>query len=172
MAAVQTMLEGEATLPFTTKPAAPPSADATEMVETGVEISMAGRVGVPHIDFLGSSAPVLLSEVEASLSRPEGAGVLTLASFINDHDAAMTERAAERSNEENTVPIFNTQPVSEMRGPGADPNRRQAVMKATWAATRVVVGRLERLCGLMFYVYGRRYVASEPTILVSLPSAE
>jgi len=45
-------------------------------------------------------------------------------------------------------------------------------MKATWAALCVVVARLERLSDLLFYVYGRRYVASEAKILVSLPGAE
>jgi len=130
--------------------------DQTEMVETEVEIFMEGRVGVPHIDILGSSAPVLHSEVEASLARPGGAGVLTLANFINDRDAALKEKAAQRFDEENTAPIFNTQPVSELRGPGADLNRSQAVMKATWAATPVVVASLEQLYELMFYVYGRR----------------
>jgi len=172
MAAQHTMPEGEATLPFGTTPVAPPPVDATEIVETEVEILMEGRVGVPHIDFLGSSAKVLHSEVEASLARPGGAGVLTLANSINDHDAAPTEKAAERFREDNTVAIFNTQPVSEMRGPVADLKRRQEVMKATWAATRVLVARLERLFDLIFYVCGRRYVASEPKILVSLPGAE
>jgi len=174
IAAQQTVPEGEATSPFATTSVAPPPVDETEMAETEVEILMEGRVGVPHIDFLGSSAQVLHSEVEARLARPGGAGVLTLESFINDHDAALMEKAAERFNEDNTVPIFNSQPVSKMQGPGADLNRRQAVMKATWAATRalVVVARLDRLCDLMFYVYGRRYVASEPKILVSLPGAE
>lgn len=59
-----------------------------------------------------------------------------------------------------------------MRGPSADLNRHQAVMKPTWAATRDVVARLERLYDLMFYVYGRQYVASKPKILVPFPGAK
>jgi len=59
MAAQQTMPEGEATLPFATTPVAPPPVDETEKVETEFEILMEGRVGVPHIDFLGSFAAVL-----------------------------------------------------------------------------------------------------------------
>jgi len=137
-------------LPFATTPVAPPPVDATEILETAVEILMEGCVGVPHIDFLGSSAKVLHSEVEASLARPGGAGVLTLANFINDHDAGLTEKAAERFSEENTVAIFNTQLVSEMQGPVADLKRRQAVMKATWADTRVLVASIERLFDLIF----------------------
>jgi len=108
MAAQQTMPEGETTFPSATTPVAPPPVDETEMVETESEILMEGRVGVPHIDFLGSSAPVLHSEVEASLARPGDAGVLTLANFINEHDAALMEKAAEPFNEENTALIFNT----------------------------------------------------------------
>jgi len=49
---------GRAYFPFATTPVAPPRPEETEMAETEFEILMDGRVGAPHIDFLGSSAPV------------------------------------------------------------------------------------------------------------------
>lgn len=147
------------------------SSASPDVDDTEVEILFEGHVGVPVVDFLETSPAVLRSAVETALSRPGGQGFITLSNVLGVPDAVMLRKAAIRLGEHNTVPIFNTQPVAHMRRPGADKTRRQAVMRPSWAATRVASARLDRLCDLLFFVFGCRYVASEPKILVSMPGA-
>jgi len=40
-----------------------------------------------------------------------------------------------------------------------------------WASTAVVKASLAWLCDLLFHIYGRRYAASEPKGLLTLPGA-
>ena len=73
-------------------------------------------------------------------------------------------------------PTFNTQTVKEMKraqpnGEPLDNRRRQVVMNPRGVSTALVLSSLARLCDLLFQVYGRRCVASEPKVLLTLPRA-
>jgi len=60
---------------------------------------------------------------------------------------------------------------SELDGAPVDKQRRQALMNPRWASNAVVKASLAPLCDLLFQIYGRRYVASEPKVLLTLPGA-
>jgi len=140
------------------------------------EILHEGCVGVPHVDVVTADASTLRASVLSGLCRPGGPGVLTMSGLM-DKDAVRAARAAVlRALPRAAVPIFNTQSVVEMRlaeeqGAAVDKNRMQALMNPRWGATALVQANLSRVCDLLYHVYGVRYEASEPKVLLTLPGA-
>jgi len=56
-------------------------------------------------------------------------------------------------------------------GAPVDRQRRQTFMNRRWASTVILKSNLACLCDLPFHMYGRRYEASEPKVLLTLPAA-
>jgi len=136
-----------------------------------------GRVGVADVNIGTTSAAIIQSAAAWALRRPEGSGVLSISGFMDDDALRATKAGVLRVTPAMADPIFNTQSVEEMKraqqnGEPFDNGRRQAVMNPRWASTALVRSSLARLCDLLFHVYGRRYVASEPNVLLTLPRAK
>jgi len=107
---------------------------------------------------------------------PDGAGVVFVSGFLDGDALRATRQGVSRVVPSAAEPIFNTQSVAEMRNAeleGAPVVRhlRQALMNPCWASSAVVKASLARICDLLFHMYGRRHVASELRLLLTLPGA-
>jgi len=136
-----------------------------------------GRVGVADVNIGTTSAAIIRAAATCALQRPEGSVVLSISGFMDDAALRATKAGVLRVTPAMADPIFNTQSVEEMKraqqsGEPFDNRRRQAVMNTRWASTALVRSSLARLCVLLSHVYGRRYVASEPMVLLTLPRAK
>jgi len=102
---------------------------------------------------------------------------VSISGFLDDRALRLTREGVLRVPPSALTPIFNTQSVAEMTramrdGTPVDNARRQVVMNPRLASTAVVRSSLARLCDLLFHVYGCRYEASEPKVLLTLPEAK
>jgi len=158
-------------------PPAPRRAASTADSESdSEEILFEGRAGVALVDVGTTPDPVTRDCIFGALRRPDGTGVVFVSGFLDGDALRATGQGVSRVVPSAAEPIFNTQSVAEMRraeleGAPVDKQRRQALMNPRWESTVVVKASLARLCDLLFHIYGRRYVASEPKVLLTLPGA-
>ena len=141
------------------------------------EVLCEGRVGLACVDVGNTPATVIRGAVLGALQRPDGPGVVSISGFLDVRALRFTKEGVPGVPPSAATLIFNTQSVKEMTrampdGTPVDNARRQVVMNPRLASTAVVRSSLARLCDRRFHVYGRRYEASEPKVLLNLPEAK
>jgi len=136
-----------------------------------------GRLGMADMNIGTASSSVIKAAINCALTRPGVMGVLSLSGIMDEGALRATRLGVSRVTSAMAVPIFNTQSVAEMMrakrdGEPVDEQRRPAVMSARWASTALDRSSLAHLCDILFHNYGRRYISSEPKVLLTSPRAK
>jgi len=156
-------------------PSAPERAASTvDSDSESEEILFEGRAGVAIVDVGTAPDPVTRDAISSAMRRPDGAGVVSVSGILHGNALRETRQGVSRVVPSAAKPIFTTQSVAEMRraeldGAPIDKHRRKVLKNPRWASTAVVKASLSRLCDLLFQFYGRRYLASETKVLLTLP---
>jgi len=156
---------------------ADPTAASQDFGSESEEVLCEGRAGLACVDAGSTPAAVIRGAVLGALRRPDGPVVVSTSVFLDDRALRFTKEGVLQVPPSAATPIFNTQSFSEMTramrdGTPSDNARRQVVMNPRLASTAIVRSSLARLCDLLFHVYGLRYEASEPNVLLTLPEAK